>query len=234
MVLDKDGSSIEFFERRVDFIHRTARDFIQTKDIHDMLKFRVGNKFNPREFLCKALLVQIKSLPSYHEALGISMRNFIYYAYEIETIDGWSVEALLDEFDRVVTVHGRVSNKSRMVVGEGRLYEHIRWDHPKVGSQEVTFLEYAVQSLLHLYVARKMENQPRSTIRKFASTTLPHVLPPNHDSYGSNYKKFERASLQIVYLLLEQGASPNDRVSGRDATAWLTFLTCMTFYRSAV
>jgi len=47
---------------KVDFLHRTVRDFLKTKDMHEFLMTSTPKGFNPHSALCRAFLVQIKTL----------------------------------------------------------------------------------------------------------------------------------------------------------------------------
>ena len=47
-----------FFDVKVRFMHRTVRDFLQTKDMQAMLTNMAGDHFNPRHTLCLAFLAQ--------------------------------------------------------------------------------------------------------------------------------------------------------------------------------
>jgi NACHT domain len=56
-------SSNQFFDYEVDFLHRTVRDFLQTRDMQDMLVSNAPAGFNVNEILCHSYLAQIKSVP---------------------------------------------------------------------------------------------------------------------------------------------------------------------------
>jgi hypothetical protein len=55
-------ASSPFAAQRVDFLHRTVRDFLMTRDMSDMLDSFQDLKFQPVLFLCHAFLAQIKML----------------------------------------------------------------------------------------------------------------------------------------------------------------------------
>lgn len=51
---------LEFSGAKIQFLHRTVKDFLDTKDIAVELNKRAGNDFNPHRFLCNSMLLQMK------------------------------------------------------------------------------------------------------------------------------------------------------------------------------
>ena len=52
----------ELAASRVDFLHRTVHEFLQTRNIHSLLTERAGATFNTHLFMCNSTLSQIKRL----------------------------------------------------------------------------------------------------------------------------------------------------------------------------
>lgn len=58
---------------KVDFLHRTVRDFLETKDVQMELQERaVVNVYDPYKILCRAFVGMLKALPLHN----VSQRTF--------------------------------------------------------------------------------------------------------------------------------------------------------------
>ncbi|MCJ1381964.1 hypothetical protein MMC17_005076 [Xylographa soralifera] len=202
----------------VDFIHRTARDFLKTKDINDVLRSQISDDFDPRIFLCEAFLVQIKAIDLDDRPNGLS-RWMVIYAREIETFDGVLVVELLDELDRVMTVHGTNTGR-RWVYHPHPQTPLIEWDIVDTTTTEVNFLEFAAQACLALYVAQKLDSQPRSIQRQHIASRLLNTVFLTSDAYHLA----DKTVFDMVCILLERGAKPNDRIDEIHNTAWTNLL----------
>ncbi|KAI0885146.1 uncharacterized protein GGS22DRAFT_139493 [Annulohypoxylon maeteangense] len=147
---------------RVEFLHRTVRDFLCTEDIWRSLEKRAGVDFNPLLVLCRASLAQM----TYHVHVTLdrnttlsSSYNFdklvlhtMYYAVECERHDESSPASELDELNRL-----------------GSLLRSSSWmkdvwynTKPKVDD----FLTAAVACGLQLYVQGILQRQPEKLFRK--------------------------------------------------------------------
>ncbi|MCJ1397597.1 hypothetical protein MMC11_000792 [Xylographa trunciseda] len=215
---------------QVGFIHRTAKDFLRTKDINNVLRSRIADEFNPRIFLCEALLVQIKRMDlDDHDEKNYLLREFIHYAREIENLDSFSVAKLLDELDRVMAIHG-VQSGCCWVEESDRppVRINVRWGVVTSRESKVSFLDYTAQQRLHLYVAHKLDNQPGLLQRQFvASRQLYYICMDFSDVFLS--ESFEGVMVDMASLLLEHGALPNEQVFGKTFTAWTALLHALTF-----
>ena len=118
--------------------HRTVRDFLQTKDMQNMLLEHLEPSFEPKSRICKALLAQLKAI-DYRalEGSGRLLRDILkrlaYYARRLEEETQVSQSSLIDEVGRCVLKHAEVLGWSR-----GRL----------------SFLDFTVQEGLRLYVEK--------------------------------------------------------------------------------
>ena len=211
----------EFPVLEVDFIHRTARDFLQTKDINDVLRSRVSDYFNPRIFLCEALLVQVKGINSVDD-INTLVTEMTRYACAIENRDGFSVIELLDELDRVMIANGTRSGHAWRLNYNG-FNSHISWAPVAPQSIEVGFLEFTVQAFLTLYVAHKLNSLPGSMVQRSRASLL---------LYFSSLRLNGRACvgkglLDMVYMLLEHGADVNDILYRDGESAWTSHLSAV-------
>jgi hypothetical protein len=96
---------------RVEFLHRTVRDFLCSENIWRLLEKRAGSDFNPRLLLCRAFLAQwayhvyisrdrnTSTKPS-HDIQKVVLQ-IMYYAVECERHDGICPVSELKELDRL-------------------------------------------------------------------------------------------------------------------------------------
>jgi hypothetical protein len=77
------------FEYKVDFLHRTVRDFLRTKDMQNMLVSRISSEFNAEISLCKCVLAQRKTInPGQKEEIHCHLHDLLVdmlsYAHIVE------------------------------------------------------------------------------------------------------------------------------------------------------
>lgn len=207
---------------QVDFLHRTVRDFLKTKDVHNLLRSRTVDTFDPRIALCRMLLAQIKGMSSMnegrHRCLTEMVYELMYYAREVEYRRNFSEGELLDELDFVLTIFttddpGLTSSLLGIDVGQYR---------------SVVFLAMAVESNLNLYVGNKLDSQRNI----FCGMDGPHQLLldralwiPEKDDYRNEFRNFG-PNVDTVQMLLSRGARPHASVMDllSNSTIWLRFL----------
>jgi hypothetical protein len=99
-------SSSVLFQWKVDFLHRTVRDFLMEKEMQDLLNDWAKPGFDVDFMICEAILAQIKTSPQeteYHQPGGpIEELSTIFRYHSVHSIkDGVSLgqrDILLDEF----------------------------------------------------------------------------------------------------------------------------------------
>ncbi|MCJ1439488.1 hypothetical protein MMC27_008882 [Xylographa pallens] len=191
-----------FFDVKATFMHRTVRDFLQTKDMQTLLKERTQPYFDPRISLCNALLAQLKSVPlSHRSAFNDDQSPFedlfediAYQARDLEIESGVPQTLLLDEVEHVLRNHP------------------IGW---KWRRKQNMFLGLAIENDLQLYVTNKLTTQPLLPSNK-GRPLLDFALDPSRTKYGPR-----RVNQDIIEVLLQNGANPNQAYKG--ATIWLKF-----------
>ncbi|KAI9734368.1 MAG: hypothetical protein M1834_002474 [Cirrosporium novae-zelandiae] len=101
-----------FFIHTVDFMHRTAQEFLKTEDAQKILQPHLRNAPNPNVCLLRAFIAEIKSFPVSTSSGQVSLselfvlvENSLYYASEAEISTGLPQTVLLDEMDRIMSLH---------------------------------------------------------------------------------------------------------------------------------
>ena len=183
-----------FYGDRVEFHHRTVRDFLLTKDMQNMLAEHLDANFEPKLRFCKALLAQIKA-SDYRTDFPYSLLDDLAgYASQLESETHVPQTDILDEARQCL---------SQYMGLRGRTYS------------ENDFLNYLLHKGLYLYFSEKLTKETQmSHLDK--SALLGTLLDTTITGY------FSRFDVQMVNILLKHGAQPNDKYE--DSTVWGYFL----------
>ena len=201
VTLDTSNDWGIFFAFKVDFLHRTVRDFLLTGDMQKLLEERLDPAFNAKAALCNAFLAQLKAVPpvdifkSKSTPLDDILEDLLNYAKELEVEADEPQIKLLDEAERVVCTTSSIW----------------KWKRKKTA-----FLGLAVQRDLQLYVKHRLMMHPQ-LIRGHGRPLLDHALMPSPPKHG-----LRSLSPQMVNILLNSGAMPNQKY--KDSTVWGRFI----------
>ncbi|XTI93234.1 hypothetical protein V2W45_1430275 [Cenococcum geophilum] len=102
----KDPSVFQF---RVDFLHRTVKDWFKTSEMQDVMADRLDDTFNAHTALCNAFLAHVKCLPSPvpKRALLRMGQDILYHADQVEKETGVRRTLVLKELYVVSYVFSR-------------------------------------------------------------------------------------------------------------------------------
>jgi hypothetical protein len=192
--------------RRVEFLHRTVRDFLHTNDIRDLLTETAGREFDPvlafyRSFSvlveCNVLLNAKRS--DVEDALPDELLEaYLHFMWRMESEKGTDVSEPLQNFEWVLR----------------DTYPEWRW----YGSRR-TFFSVAAERNLHSYVASRLSQDPNLLSSSRIDGPLLHIaLRPSEPPYRPR-----RVCAKIVRLLLDLGAKPGEAIRNT-ATVWGTFM----------
>ncbi|KAL2849870.1 hypothetical protein BJY01DRAFT_210429 [Aspergillus pseudoustus] len=224
--------SAHLFAHRVDFLHRTVRDFLRD-NYYGNLREGTQETFDAKQYLAHMMLILIKRLPIHNDFRGWInniiglVDELLYYSLEVERRSGEAQVALLDEMDHVISQYAK---------GERNHWTHAR-DSPRgPGLQDqyheggqCTFLALTVQAKLTKYVEAKLDGNA-NLIRKPGRPLLDYALRPRRVTplgLPYHYHRNDDAAVdpQLVKLLLERSANPNQPVHLNDGqTVWGLFL----------
>lgn len=191
---------IVYHTPEVVFHHRTVRDFLQTKDMQNMLLEYLEEGFEPKLHFCKAFLAQSKrldsrALTSNSELLYDLLEDLAYYARRLENENHVLQSSLLDEV-------GRCFSKQANLFG--------------LEKGERGFLGFLVTRGLHLYITETLKARTLLT-QSDKSYLLGRTLDPGTTKYYSG-----QLDVKMVDVLLKHGAQPNDKY--KESTVWACFL----------
>lgn len=215
---------------QVDFLHRTVRDFLMEKDMHQELIRRATNngttKWNAHQALCHVELARAKSLPLkdvFQQQLNVLFSlvdALMFYAHEFETEQKAPQTSLLDQLDR--TISGYAENEmvyhwtNARDSPTGLYFEECNYN---------SFLAMTIQNRLTLYVKERLDRTPNLLSKKEGRPLLDYALRPNFVTPTRLPQLVEFVDFDMVRLLLDRGANPNEKVSiYGNITVWALFL----------
>ena len=174
---------------KVDFLHRTAYDFLLTKDMQQMLTENTNPNFNPQKLLCKAYLAQLIAIKDHYRlardisSLSVSLlEDLAFYARRLELSLGIPEVPLLDVADNLVKKHPS-------------LFDFV------FPSDDFTFLYFLLHRKLYLYVRARLERPSGLN-----SSTRNALLVCAFNEWPTKY--FEPAyDPEMIKILLETGSS---------------------------
>ena len=201
-VADRGFEDGPMLSRKVEFLHRTVRDFLQTNHPHNMLKERAGADFNPPLTLCR-LLLGLAKVCSNNDIFFESAGMIMHYARDCEVQYKMTPYEVLEELNRVgnliVSFPDRpflhwTSQCRRPDLNFGM------WD-PRYSN----FLTYAANFRLELYVQKAISQEPRSP--EELSILLDCSLRRIYSHIELSATQYPMPALALT--LLRKGASPN-------------------------
>ena len=149
---DGEPSPQPLVQYEVDFLHRTVKDFFRVNDIQTFIASRLPKILNSSDLLCHAFLAQIKVAIIEHQPFDRVSKeldlidDLMHYAHEAETQTAHPNVILLDELSDTIKLRD----------------DHHRFAPPDMYRSITTmcqsFLSFAVQRDLKLYVAHKLDN----------------------------------------------------------------------------
>jgi len=225
----------EFFYLKVDFLHRTVRDFLRIPDMQTMLDKWVGEDFDANTAICEALLAQVKTAPqerfyfqSHGPITGIINMFFTHAKFLEDSQCSLETEVrLLDDLQVALASHmtvvekaGKFLSSHASVVRDLKvlLSSWARIGIEALQQSDYLVLEGAVSHGLHRYVSKKSDEQV------FLPSPVQYgllvcALVPRADS--SSLAPPPR-SRRMIDLLLKKGCDPNKK--WREKSSWVSFL----------
>jgi hypothetical protein len=158
---------------RVQFLHRTVRDYLEQPDAWDaLLVYTNGTAFSPDASLLKARILYLKLVEHSDRGLGLLEASIICmtHAHHAEIDTGKSYTLLLDELDGTVASY----------CTQARPYH---WSHLVSGYRNLqapkdSFLSLAVQFGLDLCVQQKLQEVGLEERSKQVEPLLGYAMRP--------------------------------------------------------
>ena len=177
VVRNKDSDGLG--ENEVDFLHRTVRDFFRLSVQEDWIAHRLPLSFNANRLLCNAILARIKTMSvdlskDRGKLFGL-VDDMMRYACNLETDLEIAPTILLDSLSHTISQHTQA-------------YDMPIWDHNfnRIQQWRTSFLSFAVQKDLRLYVAEKLDTRSCSARREDAHLICRALRPDISEKPSGN------------------------------------------------
>ena len=200
-----------FGGHRVDFFHRTVRDFLKLKESQAMLVRHVPDGFNASFSICRAYLILIKTMTLIdHRTLPKHLDLLMYYARKVEVERGISDMELFDELEQVIKRLSAIYQVP-ILTYTAKSQEACLLDDEKKAC--LSFFEFAVANGLSIYTKQRLRDEtfrPPDLSQPILRTALQPCTCVAHQ---------EVDFIPIVTLLLNTGEDPNSSLdNSRPAT----------------
>jgi len=211
-------------DRKVAYLHRTAKDFLESSRIRQRLLVLSGPSFQPQLSIARSSMLFLKTL-SVNEADNTSVFKCIdKFMQNVATAENTLEEAqveLIDELDRAA---------AELLGCTGGSESSARHWSDRIHSGGLTtpkyrldqgFIAYAATYDVQLYVQTKIEQGIRIFLKDPTRPILDFVIA-EYKHYGALREETENGchvpSLSLVHWLLNQGMDPNQSYEGQ--TTW--------------
>lgn len=205
---------LEVYEGQFFFLHRTVHDFLETPDIQNLLAEQAGVDFNVHQYFCNAALTEMKALDQedghggYPTRLDYFVNDYMYHAKQYELSSGFTDRILLENLDRTIAFFRKKDLPLFRQAWKSLFLED--------GCQEGWMVSLAIYHGLYGYLSRENDQIKSLITRGGTSGHSPLSLalgifkeaPTNQPRITVNNNS------RIVRMLLEQGANPNQSISG--------------------
>lgn len=213
---------------RVDFLHKTVRDFL-TENWISKLRVQVDSTFDPRIYLGRSMLYYLKIIPPiqrirFSRLAGHDIAKIMLLSRKLKCEGNFAVY-LLDELDRAMSMRSQGWGNHWAV-------EHLQHMHREFyffengmlrrESVENAFFVFAMWYDQRTYLAHKFDHVSSGMMDTFQCPLLGYAFS-QMVAHGAN-----RRILLIVGFLLEKGANPNQMFQAwGGGTVWAFFLVVL-------
>ena len=235
---DKDSYDRKLLGPVVDFIHRTAYDFLATKDMQKQLSENLKPNFEADSQICKAYVVLLKSIdyssvkaPGFY--LGGLLRDLARYAGHLETKSGVTPITLLDEARSVVLKHENcfrdgfgssgdyVFFRDFILYGSHYITEVLNRESHQLSHHSMSELIYYVVRTCFIPEALKIDFRLLDSLLEHGgspSRAWKQILRNLHLHDLRRWYDSDEILVGILKKLIQYGADPQHRVVTEEAT----------------
>ena len=214
------SSKKDMSKRKVDFLHRSVRDFLLNgflDQLHDRLPARIQNNeiYNTERLIAGAVLAQMKILSSRssHWNVEDNVQDLLVAARLYEYRTDKPLFDIMDELHRIgVALQDRASTSNHNESSNDN------WGH-LIPQQDACFLEFVFNCDLLKYFEYTIRHNPSINLKKEGRPLLFLVL--------MKLDVDPRRRFDLVELLLKRGADPNECC--KLSTVWGHYLGYMAW-----
>jgi len=220
-------------DQKVEYLHRTVRNFIARPDIWGRVIAATKKSFYPNLALCRSYLLQLKTikpLSMTREGFWDLVTNYMHHAALMGESDIASQLQLFNERDRTGTVLARTPRFVASTVGRAfSVDSEIHWTSTGLrGKRGNTLSAFAIQYDFDQYIVAKAGETDFDFYDQYGRPLLLYATidwEPSSTTEARRMYDHDRVlrNLKIVKLLLERGADPNHGYAS--STPWCNVLT---------
>ena len=171
-------------DSRVSYLHRTAKDFLQSSETRSMLKlWNTDIEFDCYTKLLAACIFELKCITLGSSAMWSSILGAMTFAQRAEIRTSVAQPEMLDELDHVATISW---TKFRFGGTDGHwsYYIPLSYDNSATSTRRDTFLLYAAQHGLVRFVEYKRSKDPECCTLA-VTQALSNYQPPSKKADGN-------------------------------------------------
>ncbi|KAL8916423.1 MAG: hypothetical protein Q9208_008524 [Pyrenodesmia sp. 3 TL-2023] len=234
-------------DSELQFLHRTVKSFLETRDVRNLLDRRAGPDFNPHHFMCNSMLLRMRRMAEPPEKALMTLRDFeaamaSFFSHahimEIEDQPNYRLFPLLDKtvwkyFRKPLIVFFNHGNNSRIRDPPNTLGRPKFLDDP-LGSQKFRGMHYegwladkAARSGVEGYLPYSIG----TGLQVLSLDGNPMIKPPLEVALRSMVSD-ERS--RIIGRLLDAGADPNEKILSagdyhRNSSIWQAYIGALAW-----
>jgi hypothetical protein len=203
-----------YFEQKVDFFHRTVREYLRDPERLAIIKQRLGKQFDVVEAIQRLRLAEFKflrTMKDYFKAQGLGQTSMVASFYSAFYVEGFQyTPRFLDEYDRVLEHHRRTpfSYPAETSDNTGLIAWSQWWDTTEgsatLSGNDFLYIQWVANCGHHEYVMGRV----------LADRNL--ILPRNGVSLLFTVSN-DPSKLQLTRDLLKAGVTPNEQITVRYA-----------------
>ncbi|KAH6976412.1 hypothetical protein BKA56DRAFT_618326 [Ilyonectria sp. MPI-CAGE-AT-0026] len=229
---------LDICEGKVEFLHRTVRDFLLTGEMSEFLRRKGAPNFSPHLSIFQAYVAWIKHSelwgedPRIHKATtSITTTTIVGVRHLLDEAFGYARESTASNSATRTLITDLIDELEWAVDGmltSGQLTDttpaFLSNNHPVV-----LFRERVILSDMDCYLIQKLRDSP-GYFDVFRIPPLPQVLRLERRRNLTEYSYWPKERVEILRSLLKNGNSPNEvyyaPISDEPKTPWSTFMEC--------
>lgn len=202
-----------YFEQRVDFFHRTVREYLNDPERLRIMKQRLGQRFNPVDADNRLSLAEFKfsrTMKDYFKPQGIGETSLVGCFSSCFRVDGFQDNPrFLDEYGRILEHHRRTpfSYPAETRDNDGIIAWSQWFDSTNgggtVSGRDISYIHWLASQGCHEYVISKV----------LADRSLIH--PHDGRSLLLGVSRTLKSQPQFTRDLLKAGAAPDEQITVR-------------------
>lgn len=225
----RTGHRHPFYQHEVEFLHRTARDFLLETNTQRLVNMDLVASFNVQEFLCKALLTQMKMLD---HPTNLLLADFMHCAALLEEESSAVLPSLLNDLNEFMATPRSAEWSNDLKAKSAARGWGLRQRMP------APLLPLAIQYGLVRFARNHIQSTPHLVTRNYERPLLDYALRRRIYSIDLGQSEQldppvgglnDQPDVELVRTILERGGDPNARLGG--LTVWryfMGFLDCFS------